>query len=431
MRIEEKIKETDAKIAIIGLGYVGLPLALEFAKQNFAVYGVDIDQKRIKALKAGKSYILDVKDQDIKEMVKKEKLKPTNNYRIVKDCDIVIIAVPTPLRKTGEPDISHILKAVNEISKYLHKEMLIILESTTYPGTTEEIILPTLIKSGLKIGRDFFLAFSPERVDPGNKQYKVSEIPKVVGGITKKCLYLACLLYNKIISEIIPVSSTKVAEMVKLLENSFRSVNIALANETAIICDRLKIDVWEVIKAAKTKPFGFMAFYPGPGIGGHCIPLDPMFLVWKARLSGYEPRFLQVAQEINSAMPIYVVEKISSALNEHNKPVKGAKILIIGVAYKRDVNDTRESPALDIIKELLTRKGNIYYHDPYVEKINLNNKIIFSSQLKKELIKKMDCIVIVTDHTCIDYKLIVKNARLIIDTRNALADFNSKKIIKI
>jgi UDP-N-acetyl-D-glucosamine dehydrogenase len=431
MSLEDKIKNKTAKVALIGLGYVGLPLALEFAKNGFKVFGIDIDKKRVASLKKGKSYILDIKDNELKQILKSNKFEVTTDYNVIKKTDIAIITVPTPLRKTGEPDISFIINAINGIFKYLHREMLIILESTTYPGTTEELILPILSKKGLKVGKDFYLAFSPERIDPANKKYRVTDIPKVVGGITKKCNKLSKFLYRQIIPQVIEVSSPKVAEMVKLLENSFRSVNIALANETALICNRLGIDVWEVISAAKTKPFGFIPFYPGPGIGGHCIPLDPMFLAWKSRLSGYVPRFIELAQQINSYMSQFVVEKIINALNEKNKAVKNSKILIIGIAYKPEVNDTRESPALEIIKKLIQKKAKIFYHDPYVAKLKLNGKIYTSLNLRKEIFKKMDCIVIVTNHEKINYKLIVDYSKLIIDTRNALANFKKKNIIKI
>ncbi|HDI46093.1 MAG TPA: nucleotide sugar dehydrogenase, partial [Candidatus Omnitrophica bacterium] len=394
--LKNKIKNKKATIAVIGLGYVGLPLAVEFARQGFKVLGVEIDYNRVANLKRGDSYILDVTTEDLKNVINSSRFIPTTDYSQIKKADAIIICVPTPLRKTGEPDLSFVLSASSEIKNYLSKGKIIILESTTYPGTTEEIILPLLQSKNFKVGKDFYLAFSPERVDPGNQQFKTRNIPKVIGGVTKKCTEMAGLLYSQIVEKVMLVSSPRVAEMVKLLENSFRSVNIALANETALICNKLGIDVWEVISVASTKPFGFMPFYPGPGIGGHCIPSDPMYLVWKARLSGYEPRLIKTAQEINSYMPHYVIDKLISALNFRKKTVKGAKVLVVGITYKPDVNDLRESPALEIMEELLNKGADIRYFDPYIPELKLGNRKFKSLRLNPAKIKNFDCVLIVT-----------------------------------
>jgi len=430
--LKRKIINRQVKICVIGLGYVGLPLALEFAKEGFEVIGLDIDEERVKKINRGVSYILDISSKDLKEQVNEKRLKASSKEDILKKVDIVIICVPTPLRKTREPDISYIIDATEKVSRYLKKGQIIILESTTYPGTTEEVVLPMLEKTGLKGGKDFFLAFSPERIDPGNTQYTTRNIPKVVGGINPESTDLVYTLYHQIVEEVIPVSSTKVAEMVKLLENTFRAVNIGLINEFALLCDKLNVDVWEVISAAKTKPFGFMAFYPGPGIGGHCIPSDPIYLSWKARIHGFEARFIELAQQINAYMPHYVVDKTILALNEQGKPLKDAKILIIGVTYKRDVIDTRESPALEIIKLLEERKAKVSYHDPYIPQLILEGKTYQSIPLSAEALRENDCVIVVTDHLCLDYDLIAEEAKLIIDTRNALSPYKkNKKIITI
>ncbi len=427
--LKNKIKSKKATIAVIGLGYVGLPLAVEFARGGFKVLGVEIDSDKVASIKRGNSYILDVDTEDLKNVVASSRFIPTMDYSQIKKADAIIICVPTPLRKTGEPDLSFVLSASSEIKNYLSKGKIIILESTTYPGTTEEIILPLLQSKNLKVGKDFYLAFSPERVDPGNQQFKTRNIPKVIGGVTKKCAKMAGLLYSQIVEKVILVSSPRVAEMVKLLENSFRSVNIALANETALICNKLGIDVWEVISAASTKPFGFMPFFPGPGIGGHCIPSDPMYLVWKARLSGYEPRLIKTAQEINSYMPHYVIDKLISALNFREKTVKGAKVLVVGITYKPDVNDLRESPALEIMEELLNKGASLRYFDPYVPELKLGNRKFKSLRLNPAKIKDFDCVLIVTNHKKIDYSMF-KDCRLIIDTRNAIP-WKGKNVEKI
>jgi len=427
--IKDRIKNKKATIAVVGLGYVGLPLAVEFAKQGFKVLGVEIDDRKVASLNRGNSYILDVEREDLREVINSARLVPTTDYSKLKKADAIIICVPTPLRKTGEPDLSFVLSAVSEIKNYFNRGKAVILESTTYPGTTEEIILPLLEKKGFKVGRDFYLAFSPERVDPGNVRFKTRDIPKIIGGVTKKCAQIAGLLYKQIVEKVIFVSSPRVAEMVKLLENSFRSVNIALANETALICNRLGIDVWEVISAASTKPFGFMPFYPGPGIGGHCIPTDPMYLVWKARLSGYEPRLIKTAQEINSYMPHYVIDKVISALNLRKKTVKGAKVLVVGITYKPDVNDLRESPALEIMGELLNKGANLSYFDPYIPELKFGNRKFKSLKLNSVRVKDFDCVLIVTNHSRIDYS-VFKNCGLIIDTRNAIP-WKGKNLEKI
>ncbi len=427
-----RIVSRKAKVGIIGLGYVGLPLAVEFAKKGFKVYGIDVSKERVSDLNKGNSYILDVSCDELKRVVKSNNLTATTNFSILKELDAIIICVPTPLRKTREPDISYIISAAKEISRYFNKGKIVVLESTTYPGTTEEIILPLLRLNSLKEGKDFFLAFSPERVDPANKDFKTANIPKVVGGVTAECTKIAKMLYGQIVKEVIGVSSTKAAEMVKLLENTFRSVNIGLVNEIALMCDKLGIDVWEVIDAAKSKPFGFMPFYPGPGLGGHCIPIDPLYLSWKARMHGFEARFIELASQINSQMPHYVVEKISSGLNKFKKSINGSKILLIGVAYKKDVNDMRESPALEIIKILRDKGGLVNFYDPYVNKLKIDKAEINSTKLNKSFLKNQDCVVIITNHTKIDYKFILDNSRVIIDTRNALKGFPKRaNVIKL
>lgn len=428
--LREKIVNRKAKIGIIGCGYVGLPLAVEFAKACFEVTGIDMDKNRVRKINQGESYILDVTPEDVTALVRAKKLEATTDYKILRELDVIIICVPTPLRKTKEPDISYIMNSAEKISRSIKEAQLVVLESTTYPGTTEEVILPMLEAKGLKVGRDFFLAFSPERVDPGNKEYTTGNIPKVVGGVTKRCTELSKLLYAQIVDRVIPVSSPKVAEMVKLLENTFRSVNIGLANELALMCDRLNIDSWEVIEAAKTKPFGFMPFYPGPGIGGECIPADPMYLSWKARLHGFEARFIDLASQVNSYMPHYVVERVAMALNDCKKPLKGSHILIVGVAYKKDVKDTRESPAFEVIRRLRDNGAHVTYHDPFVEKLAIDGSHLASVKLTKNVLKGKDCVVIVTDHSSIDYEFIAGNSKLIFDTRNAVKG-NNKRIVTL
>ena len=420
-QLEEKIRTKQARVAIIGLGYVGLPLAVGFAQKGFRVVGIDADKGRVDKIQKGRSYILDIRSQDVKNCIQKRRLSATRSYQPIRNTDIISICVPTPLRKTKDPDLSFIVSALKGILPYLHRGQLIILESTTYPGTTEELILPLLESKGGKVGKDFYLAFSPERVDPGNPKYRTENIPKIVGGVTPACTALAKLFYKQIVQEVIPVSSPKVAEMVKLLENTFRSVNIGLVNELALMSHRLGINVWEVIEAAKTKPFGFMPFYPGPGLGGHCIPIDPIYLSWKARLHGFEVRFIDLATVINSHMPHHVVERLTEILNERSKPLKDARLLILGVAYKKNVTDVRESPALEIIDLLRGKGAKISYHDPYVPTLKLSGGGRLSSvPLGTKQLTGSDCVVILTDHT-IDYRKVVAKARFIFDTRNALA----------
>jgi len=428
-QLKSKITNKSANIGIIGLGYVGLPLGVEFAKAGFSVTGFDNDAKKVSGVNEGNSYILDVSSKDVSDLVSSEKLSATAEKSLLNKMDVIIICVPTPLRKTKEPDISFILQAAEDINSNLRKGQLIILESTTYPGTTEEVILPKLGGNGLKVGKDIYIAFSPERVDPGNAKYKTKDIPKIVGGISEVCTELAVLLYSQIIKEVIPVSSTRSAEMVKLLENTYRIVNIGLINELALLCDKMGVSVWEIIDAAKTKPFGFMPFYPGPGVGGHCIGTDPHYLSWKARAYGFETRFIELAEETNSYMPHYVVDRITGGLNTRKKALKGSKVLIIGVTYKKDINDMRESPALAIINSLVEKEAKVRYHDPLVPSFKIDGLELKSVDLTKENIALNDCVVIITDHSSLDYKLIVDNAKLILDTRNALKNFKGNKNI--
>ena len=427
----EKIKTKKAKIGVIGLGYVGLPLALEFVRSGYCVTGIDKNKERVESLNKGTSYVIDVKSEDIAQFIEKGLLCVTDDVSVLSTLDAMSICVPTPLTKTKDPDMSYIINVGQEVKNYMHKDQLFVLESTTYPGTTEELVLTMLEEGGLKVGKDFYLAFSPERIDPGNKRYSVKNIPKVIGGVTQQCTELASCLYGHIIETIIPVSSPKVAEMVKLLENTFRNVNIALVNEIAIMSERLGIDVWEVIDAAKTKPFGFMSFYPGPGLGGHCIPIDPLYLSWVAKKNGFELRFIALADQINSAMPEFVVEKITDALNDIEKSVKGSNVHILGVAYKKDVDDLRESPALEIMNILRSKGAKVTYTDPYIPEINYQKLSIKSKPLSKEVLSKIDCSVIVTDHSNFDYNLIVANSKLIVDTRNALKGINKKHIVRL
>ncbi|MBI3654534.1 MAG: nucleotide sugar dehydrogenase [Acidobacteria bacterium] len=420
VELRKRITERRAVVGVIGLGYVGLPLAVEFAAAGHRVIGFDVDAPRTEIINQGVSYIPDVPTASVKALVEQAKLAATADFTKLQETDAVIICVPTPLRKTKEPDISYILAAAEQMVAHLHSPQLIILESTTYPGTTDEVLLPMLEATGLKLDEDFFLAFSPERVDPGNQQFQTHNIPKVVGGVSAVSMEMAALLYQTIVERVHKVSSARVAETAKLLENTFRSVNIALVNEIAQLCYHLDIDSWEVIQAAATKPFGFMAFYPGPGIGGHCIPLDPHYLSWKARLHGFEARFIGLAEEVNSYMPRHVVKLVQDGLNEHRKPLKGSKILMLGVAYKRDINDVRESPALGIAEQLLDKGAEFLYHDPFVAQMRLDGKgTLTSVALTDELLQSCDCVLIVTDHTGFDYANIVRLAPLIVDTRNA------------
>jgi UDP-N-acetyl-D-glucosamine dehydrogenase len=427
--LKRLILDKEAVISIIGLGYVGLPLAIEFAKRGYRVFGIDVDKKRVGSIKRGESYLVDIEDKAVKSLVRSKRLEARIDYRGIAESDAVIISVPTPLRKTQEPDISYVIAAVKELKKYLKKNTLVVLESTTYPGTTEEIILPILSRGGFKVGCDFYLAFSPERIDPGNKHYSTENIPKVIGALTENCLKLSKALYSQVIEDIVTVSSPRAAEMVKLLENSFRAVNIALANETALICKKIGVDVWEVIKAAKSKPFGFMPFYPGPGIGGHCIPADPMYLVWKSRLSGYEPNLIRTAQEINSNMPKHVVALVKAALKKKKVSLKSARVLVVGVTYKADVNDIRESPAIEIIQLLLKSAVKVDFYDPFVKELILSKKRYSSIDLNKNRVKGYDAVIIATAHSGLNYN-IFKSAALLVDTRGVIKS-KSENLISI
>jgi UDP-N-acetyl-D-glucosamine dehydrogenase len=428
--LSQKIQNRTAKTGIVGLGYVGLPLAVEFAHAGFAVTGIDVQAEKVGRLNAGDSYVQDVPSQVLKPLVDNGKLRATADFSVIRELDTINICVPTPLRKTKDPDMSYIVAACEEIAKYLHPGMLIILESTTYPGTTDELLLPMLSKSGLKVGEDFYLCFSPERVDPGNPTYQTVNIPKVVGGVTAACTEIGALFYGQALEKVVPVSSTQVAEMVKLLENTFRMINIGLVNELALMCDRMGINVWEVIDAAATKPFGFMPFYPGPGLGGHCIPIDPFYLSWKTKQAGIEARFIELAGYINGQMPHFVVDKIQNALNDAAKPLKGSHVHVAGIAYKRDIDDVRESPALDIIHLLGKRGAKVTYSDPYVPVLNLDGSKLCSQELSAGA-AAADCVVIVTDHKAFDYAQLLDKANLILDTRNAMKGFSSPKIVRL
>jgi UDP-N-acetyl-D-glucosamine dehydrogenase len=427
--LEEKIRSRTARVGIVGLGYVGLPLAVEFAHAGFSVTGIDLSEQKTRSVNTGQSYIGDIATPALAKLVEAGKLRATTDFSIVSELDTINICVPTPLRKTKDPDMSYIVSACEEIAKYIHPGTLIILESTTYPGTTEELVLPMLTASGLKVGEDFFVCFSPERVDPGNPKYQTKNIPKVVGGITAACTEVGRLFYAQALETVVPVSSTQVAEMVKLLENTFRMINIGLVNEMAMMCDRIGINVWEVIDAAATKPFGFMPFYPGPGLGGHCIPIDPFYLSWKTKQAGIEARFIELAGYINGQMPHFVVDKVQNALNDAGKPVKGSHIHIMGVAYKRDIDDMRESPALDIALLLQKRGGNITYSDPHVPQLRLEG--LHLDAQPETTAANADCVVIITDHTAFDYKGLAQNAKLIVDTRNALRGVKAANIVRL
>jgi UDP-N-acetyl-D-glucosamine dehydrogenase len=431
-QIRQKIENRSALTGVVGLGYVGLPLAVELAHAGFTVTGIDIDKSKVDSLNRGESYIQDVPTSILKPLVDAGKIKATTDFASVAELDTINICVPTPLRKTKDPDMSYIVSSCQEIAKHFHAGMLVILESTTYPGTTDELMLPMFERDDLKVGEHFFLCFSPERVDPGNEKYQTKNIPKVVGGITPACTEVGALFYRQSLDTVVPVGSTRVAEMVKLLENTFRMINIGLVNEIALMCDRMNINVWEVIDAAATKPFGYMPFYPGPGLGGHCIPIDPFYLSWKTKQSGIEARFIELAGYINGSMPHFVVDKIQNALNEHTKPLKGSHVHIMGVAYKRDIDDVRESPALDIIHLLNKGGAKVSYSDPYVA--NLRSDGVVPAMQSVDAAKaavEADCVVIVTDHKSFDYSKIVDGAKLIVDTRNALKGKVSKNIVRL
>ncbi len=427
--LEHKIRERRARVGIVGLGYVGLPLAVEFARAGFTVTGIDISPDKTRRVNAGDSYVGDISSATLGPLVEAGKLRATTDFEAVLELDTINICVPTPLRKTKDPDMSFIVSACQEIASHFHAGMLVILESTTYPGTTDELVLPMLAKSGLEVGTDFFLCFSPERVDPGNPRFQTANIPKVVGGVTPACTEMGRLFYAQALEHVVPVSSTQVAEMVKLLENTFRMINIGLVNEMAMMCDRMGINVWEVIDAAATKPFGFMPFYPGPGLGGHCIPIDPFYLSWKTRQAGIEARFIELAGYINGQMPHFVVEKVQMALNQAGKPVMGSHIHVMGVAYKRNIEDLRESPALDVMMLLQRRGGRITYSDPFVPTLCIDG--LDMAAAPEETAGEADCVVIVTDHSTFDYAGLVARSRLIVDSRNALKGFHDAKIVRL
>ena len=423
----KSITEKHATVGVIGLGYVGLPLVVEFARSGFSAIGFEVDQSKAERINAGESYIGDIDSGTVNELVGQKRLRATVDFADLQACDAIIICVPTPLRKTKEPDISYIMAAAEQIQQRLRRGQLVILESTTYPGTTDEVLLPMLEETGLKLDEDFLLAFSPERVDPGNPQFQTHNIPKVVGGVTEDSTVVAAHLYSQIVKDVYAVSSARVAEAAKLLENTFRAVNIGMANEMARLCYALNIDTWEVIRAAATKPFGFMPFYPGPGIGGHCIPLDPHYLSWKARQHGFDSRFISLAEEVNSRMPEHVVQLVADALNGERKAMNGARVLLLGVAYKKDIDDVRESPALSIIDRLRAKGAEVRYHDPFVKEVSFDDahtqgggEPLQSMPLTDGELQASDCVVIVTDHSDTDYQRVCQLAPLIVDTRNAL-----------
>ncbi len=428
-QLKDRIRNRTARVGIIGLGYVGLPLAVEFARNGFDVTGFDVDTSKVSDINAGRSYILDVKTEDVAAAVKAGKFRATTDMSSLEDMDAIDICVPTPLRKTKDPDLSYVVQAVDAVKAHIKPGQLVILESTTYPGTTDEVVRPALEENGLRAGVDFYLAFSPERVDPGNESFGTRSIPKVVGGCNRESTELAAALYGSIIDTVVPVSSTQVAEMVKLLENTFRAVNIGLVNEMALMSHRMNLDVWEVIDAASTKPFGFMPFYPGPGLGGHCIPIDPFYLSWKARQNGFECRFIELAGHVNSSMPEYVVERVAEALNTQKKAINGSNIHVFGVAYKKDVSDVRESPALDVL-ELLSRRGaSIGYTDPYVPTLKHLDQNLRS--IAEDAVDGVDCVIICTNHKVFDYDRMAKRFPLVVDTRNALKGVAGDHIFRL
>src|SRR5215813_1338534 len=430
-QLENRIKSKTASFGVIGLGYVGLPLALTLSEAGFDVTGIDIDTNRVDAIVAGRSYITDVTDEELQKATREKRLRATNHLPELRNLDAVSICVPTPLRKTKDPDMSYVVSAADAIARALRPGQLVILESTTYPGTTEELVLPALEAGGLRVGEDFFLAYSPERVDPGNPNFSTKDIPKVIGGVTPRCSELAALLYGSAMKSIVRVSSTRVAEMVKLLENTFRSVNIALVNEIALMCAHLNIDVWEVIKGASSKPFGFMPFYTGPGLGGHCIPIDPLYLEWKSKIDGFESRFIGLADKVNSGMPKFVVTRAMELLNEHNKAMRGSRVHILGVTYKKDISDSRESPAIEVIKLLSALGAEVTYTDPFVPSLQVEGQKMASMPLSREALASCDMAIIITNHTSFDYVEIVRNAPLVFDTRNATDGMKAKNLVRL
>jgi UDP-N-acetyl-D-glucosamine dehydrogenase len=432
MTLQEKLEKRTATLGVVGLGYVGLSLALEFARAGYRVIGVDTDGEKVERLRAGESYILDIPSERVRKAVHGGGLEPSMDHDRLVEMDSVHICVQTPWRaKTNKPDLSHILQAVEEVRQRLRPGQLIVLESTTYPGTTSRVIRPLLEESGLRVGRDFFLVFSPERVDPGNKDYTIRNIPKIVGGVTPECTQLAEILYRNCLETVVPVSSADVAEMAKLLENTFRSVNIGFVNEFALLCEKVGIDVWEVIDAASTKPFGFMTFYPGPGLGGHCIPVDPLYLSWAARVNGFHPRLIDVAVQINREMPAHVVRRVREALEGRGKSLEGSHVLVVGVAYKRDTGDVRESPAVEVI-QLLEEKGvRVTFTDPHVPTLQANGTRLESHPLSPQLVRAVDCVLILTDHSDLDYDVLAGNAEVVVDTRNALKNLRGEHILRL
>lgn len=431
MSLAERITSKSARVGIIGMGYVGLPLAVAITEAGFTVTGIDVDKEKALMINKGESYIPDVASSAIKNAVDAGIFSATTDFSVLRDCDIVSICVPTPLSEMREPDITYVRAATTEVATYLRPGQLVILESTTYPGTTEEIVRPMLEESGLTVGKDFYLAFSPERVDPGNERYGINNTPKVVGGTTQICTELATSFYSQFVEKVVSVSSTQAAEMTKLLENIFRCVNIALVNELMLLCDRMNINIWEVIDAASSKPFGFMPFFPGPGLGGHCIPIDPFYLSWKARQYDFHTEFIELAGKTNENIPYYVVTKVGEALNSHEKSIKGSKILVLGLAYKKDIGDTRESPALKIIALLENLGAKIAYHDPYAAREFIGTKTYTSVDLTPEVVTESDCVLIVTDHSVVDYQMVADNAGLIVDTRNKLKEYAGNHIVRI
>ncbi len=434
IELQEKIRAKSAVVGVVGLGYVGLPLAVEKAKVGFNVIGFDHNPQRVTKVNHGQNYIKDVKDDELLDLTDKLRLRATSDYAKLRDTDVVVICVPTPLTVTRDPDISYIVNVADEIAKYLHRGQLITLESTTYPGTTSEVILPKLEATGLKAGTDYFLAFSPERVDPGNQRYTTKNTSKVVGGITSACLAAAKTFYEQTITHVVPVSSTEIAEMTKVFENTYRSVNIALVNELMLLCDRMGLDVWEVVEAAATKPFGIQTFYPGPGVGGHCIPIDPFYLTWKAREFDFHTRFIELAGEINIQASYHAVQKTARVLGLRRKALNGAKILVLGVAYKKDIEDYRESPALKVMDILQKENALVCYHDPFVPEIEAHPPYPWtmkSSELSPYNLRRQDCILILTDHSVLDYNVVAKHAEAIIDTRNATKNINPEYRYKI
>ncbi|ETX06223.1 MAG: UDP-N-acetyl-D-glucosamine dehydrogenase [Candidatus Entotheonella gemina] len=429
--LNEKIANRSAHVCVIGLGYVGLPLAVAFAVAGYRVTGIDTDIDRTAEINDGQSPVQDVSSEELRRVVEAGRLTATTDFDVLQDVDTVSICVPTPLRKTKDPDISYIISVTGEICRHLHRDQLIVLESTTYPGTTDEVIQPTLEGTGLKLGQDFGLAFSPERIDPSNSAYQLTNTPKIIGGVTPACTQAAKLLYEQIIETVVTVSSCRAAEMVKLLENTFRAVNIGLVNEVALMCNRLNLDVWEIIEAASTKPFGFMPFYPGPGLGGHCIPLDPHYLAWKLRTLDYRARFIELADDINTNMPHHVVTRVADGLNERRKSINGSRLLVLGVAYKADTNDLRESPALEVIRLLQDKGGELYFHDPYIAEVDIAG--LQYTELNDRVLSWADCVVITTNHTCYDYAQIVEHAQMVVDSRNATRDvvIGREKIYKL